>query len=435
MAKKAMAKTVPPSRWSGEVRSELVVSPATRRRFVAPSWRLLLLTAGPGLVAMLADTDAGSVVTAAQSGAQWGYRLLALQFILIPFMFLAQELALRLGLLTGRGATELVAEHFGRAASLVLAGAIIISCIGALVTELSGLAGAAGVYGVPVPATVAVAVIGLIVMVITGSYRSVERVALFFGLFELGFVVVAWRSHPNPQQMLAHFSAVPLRNHEFLYLIAANLGTSLMPWTLAYQQSACVDKGLGHKHLLAARVETAVGVMVCQIITAAILIAAAAKLGGRPLVDIGDIASAFTQTLGVGLGRLIFVAALSGSALVAAIVLSLATAWTIGEALGLHHSLEHSLGQAPWFYGGFSVLLIAGGVLVASGIDLVRLSIAAGVVNALLLPIMLFFLYRLARLILPAAVRLRGWAAVATAVAFIFISALGLVTGLSGIAS
>lgn len=398
-----------------------------------PSWRLLLLTVGPGLVAMLADTDAGSVVTAAQSGAQWGYKLLGLQFLMMPFMFVAQELALRAGLATRQGITELVAAHFGRPAAMVLALAILVSCAGALVTELSGIAGAAGVYGVRVPVSVGLAVAGLILMVVTGSHGTVERVAILFGVFELGFLWIAARTHPDAGRMLAAQTRPPLGNHDFLYLIAANLGTSLMPWTLAYQQSACVDKGLDASHIPAARVETALGVLVCQIITAAILVAAADRLGGHPLADIGGIAVAFTAILGHGLGRLLFFLALAGSALVAAIVVSLTASWTIGEAFGRRHSLSARLGQAPWFYAGFSLLLVAGGALVSSGVDLLRLSIAAGVVNALLLPVLLFFLFGIAVKVLPEALRPKGFTGAATLAMLLLVAGVGLVTGLAGL--
>jgi Mn2+/Fe2+ NRAMP family transporter len=395
-------------------------------------WRLMLITVGPGLVAMLADTDAGSVVTAAQSGAQWGYRLLTFQFAVIPFMVLAQELALRLGLITRQGAAELVRRHFGRAAGVGLAISIIVSCGGTLLTELAGLGSAFAAYGIALPAGVGLTVAGLIAMVVTGSYRSVEWAAICFGLFELGFVVLAWLSHPEPAAVLRDVRSVPWNNHDFLYLVAANLGTSIMPWTLAYQQSACVDKGLDRRHLRAARWETLAGVLVCQIITAAILIAAAAGLAHRPLAGIGEIAAAFTRVLGPGAGRLLFVAALGGSALVAAIVLSLTIAWTLGEALGLRHSLEHRFGQAPWFYAGFAAVLILAGVLVCSGVNLVRLSVGVGVLNALLLPVMLYFLFRLARRVLPHADQPRGLAGLATAAALLFVAGVGVVTGVIG---
>ena len=139
---------------------------ATRRI----SWRLFALAAGPGLVAMLADTDAGSIITVAESGAQWGFRLLLPNLLFIPFMFIAQELAMRLGLGARKGAIELVRLHFGRIPAFVLLAAVAASCLGALVCELSGLAGAGEAMGLPDAATMIIAVVGLSAMVISGSY-------------------------------------------------------------------------------------------------------------------------------------------------------------------------------------------------------------------------------------------------------------------------
>jgi Mn2+/Fe2+ NRAMP family transporter len=212
-------------------------------------WVLLLrqvvLAAGPGLIAMLADTDAGSVITVAQSGAQWGYRLLLPNLMLIPFMFIAQELAMRLGLGTRRGAGELVMQRFGKVPAGLLLAILAVSCSGALVTQLSGLAGAGQALGAPVWLIMTITVGALILMVLTGSYRSVQRIALLVGLFELAFMIMAWRAAPGLAPIVRQATQLPLSNRNYLYLLAANLGTSIIPWTLLFQQSASIDKGLG----------------------------------------------------------------------------------------------------------------------------------------------------------------------------------------------
>ncbi len=395
-------------------------------------WRHLALAAGPGLVAMLADTDAGSVITVAQSGALWGYRLLLPNLLLIPFMFVAQEVALRLGLGARRGAVELVKRRYGGIPAGLLLATLVVSCLGALVSEMSGLAGAGQAFGVPAAATTSVTVGGLILLVITGSYRSVERIALLVGLLELAFLVMAWRAAPGLLPIVRQAGQIPLRDHLYLYLLAANLGTSIIPWALLYQQLASVDKHLGPEHVGAARVETLAGVVLCQTITCALLIAAAATLGhGGALQTVPQIETAFAMTLGVAIGRTVFLLGLSGSALVAAVVVCLTLAWAIGEALGVRHSLEHRPGQAPWFYGSLSVILSASGALVASGFNLVDLTVAAGVLNALLLPLVLAFLYHLARTALPEPLRLQGIYAVLVAVAFLIIAGVGLYAGVA----
>jgi Mn2+/Fe2+ NRAMP family transporter len=398
------------------------------------SWRIFAIAAGPGLVAMFADTDAGSIITVAQSGAQWGYRLLLPNLLFIPFMFIAQELAMRLGLGARKGALEMVRLRFGRIPALLLLAVLAASCFGALVSEMSGLAGAGEAVGLPVAATMIIAVVGLTAMVVTGSYRSVERVALFLGLFEAAFLVMAWRAGPDAASVLVQAAQPPLANHDYLYLLAANLGTSVIPWALLYQQSASVDKGLAVRHFHGARLETFTGVVFCQVITSALLIAAGATLANAGSLDtVGQIETAFTATLGPAFGHMVFIFGLTGSALTAAIVVCLTLAWAIGETFGVGRSLKQSPAQAPWFYGAMAAMLIASGALVASGVNLVSLSVAAGVVNAVLLPVILATLYVLACKALPESLQLRGGYVVVVAAAFLIVSGVGLYSGIVGL--
>jgi Mn2+/Fe2+ NRAMP family transporter len=383
---------------------------------------------------MFADTDAGSIITVAEGGAQWGFRLLLPNLIFIPFMFIAQELAMRLGLGARKGALELVRLEFGKWPAFLLLAVLAASCFGALVSELSGLAGAGAAVGLPVAATMVIAVLGLLAMVITGSYRSVERVAIFLGLFEAAFLIMAWRAAPGVAPVVAEAADLPLANHDYLYLLAANLGTSVIPWALLYQQSASVDKGLETRHAAGARLETLTGVVFCQLITCALVIAAGATLSEAGSLDtVGGIETAFTATLGPAFGHVVFIFGLTGSALTATIVVCLTLAWAVGETFGLGRSLEQSLAQAPWFYGAMAAMLVAGGALVASGINLVSLTVAAGVVNALLLPIVLAALYVLARKRLPDELKLRGAYAFVVAAAFCIVGGVGFYSGIAGL--
>src|ERR1035437_9326778 len=195
----------------------------------ARDWRYLLATLGPGLVVMLADTEAGSVITAAQSGAQWGYRLLLLQFLIIPLLYMVQELAARLALGTGKGYGELIRQHFGRSLAVVSIATLVISCFGTLVTEMGGLAGVGQVYGIPVWQPISVLIVAILLMVGFGAYHGVERAVIVLGLFEVAFLVVAWKAHPDSAKLIAGIREMPLGNHNYLYLLAANLGTSVMP--------------------------------------------------------------------------------------------------------------------------------------------------------------------------------------------------------------
>ena len=233
------------------------------------NWRRLALAIGPGVVVMLADTDAGSVITAAQSGAQWGYRLVLPQLIAIPILYAMQELTIRLGVSSGLGFAELIRRRFGRVATWAALGALIVSCFGALVTQLSALAGLAVSFGLAPHLVVGVTLVFFIGVVTLGAYASVERVAILAGLFELAFLVVAWRAGPNLHALSSEIREAPFGDRGYLYLLAANIGTTFMPWAVFYQQSAMIDKKLDSAHLTGARLETLAGAILCQIVTAA----------------------------------------------------------------------------------------------------------------------------------------------------------------------
>ena len=242
-------------------------------------WRQFLLVAGPGLVVMLADTDAGSIITAAQSGAQWGYRLLALQFVLIPILYVVQELTVRLGAATGKGHARLILERYGRFWAWFSTGTLIVSCIGALLSEFSGIAGVGALMGVPAPVSLTLVVGVLLAIALTRSYRSVERIAIFVGAFELAFLLVAWLAHPSLSEIGAGLVSVPIGDPKYLYLASANIGAVIMPWMVFFQQSSVVEKKLKAADIRAERIDTAIGAVVTQVIMAAVLIAAAATLG------------------------------------------------------------------------------------------------------------------------------------------------------------
>ena len=399
-------------------------------------WRGMVAVAGPGLVVMLADTDAGSVITAAQSGAQWGYRLLLLQAVLVPILFIVQELTVRLGIVTGKGHGQGIKEHFGPVWAWVSVSTLLVACAGALVTELSGIASVGALVGVPVWLSMALVVIGLVTMTFLGSYATVERAALAIGLFELVFLFVAWQSHPDPGAMAAGAVAIPFSDPKYLYLAAANVGAVIMPWMVFYQQSSVAEKGLTVGDLRAARIDTAIGAIVTQVIMAAVLVATAATIGregqGKSLETVQQIAQAITPFLGQRVGTLMFAMGMLGASLVATIVVTLTASRTLGEVLEFKHSLRHSPRDAPAFYGVYAGVLVLGGVLVASGIDLVRLSVAVQVMNALLLPIVLGFLFVLARRALPEPYRLTGPYAWGVGATIAVTAGFGLYAGLWG---
>ncbi len=378
----------------------------------APRWRTFLAVIGPGLVVMLADTDVGSIVTAAQSGVQWGYRLLLLQFVLMPVLYIVQELTVRLGIFTGKGHGELIRETFGPGWAWVSVAGLGTAAVGALLSEFSGVAGVGELFGVPRGISIGLAAAFLLVVVWTGSYRRVELVAIALGLFELAFFGIAYAAHPQGRELIEGLTHMPLDNNDYLYLVAANIGAVIMPWMIFYQQSAVADKKLRPEHYKDARWDTALGAIVTQLVMAAVLVAMAATIGktnaAASLNTVGDIADALTPFLGPEIGRLVFGAGTIGAAMVAAIVVSLASAWGFGEVAGYKHSLEHRPQEAPWFYGVYTAAVVGGAIVVAVIPNLVALNIGVEVMNALLLPLVLGLLVLLAMKALPAQHRIRG---------------------------
>lgn len=363
---------------------------------------------------MLADTDVGSLITAAQSGAKWGYSLLLLQALLIPILYIVQELTVRLGTATGRGHGELILDHYGPAVAWISYGGLVVAGIGAIVTEFSGIAGIGDLFGLSRVISLGLPAALLLLLVFTGSYRKVERVALVVGLFELVFIALAIAAKPDPAAILKSFSHMPLGNGDFRVLVAANIGAVIMPWMIFYQQSAIVDKGLEWDHMRRARLDTFIGAVISQCVMGAILLTAAAAIGQsgqgskQGLETVGDLAKAFTPSLGPLLGQAVFGVGIIAAAFVALNVVALALAWGFGDVTRRPHSLEKSPREAPAFYAIFTAAVVAGAGAVQLVSNLVSLNVAVEVMNALLLPLALGLLILLATRALPEDKRVKG---------------------------
>ena len=385
---------------------------------------------------MLADTDVGSIITAGQSGVQFGYRLLGQQLVLVPILYMVQELTVRLGIFTGRGHGELIRDTFGPLWAWLSAAGLAVATAGALLTEFSGVAGVGELYGIPRALSLSLAAAALLAIVLTGSYRRVERAAIVVGLFELAFFYVAWAAHPAVGEIARGSVSIPWADTQYLYLSAANIGAVIMPWMVFYQQSAVADKKLRPEHYTAARWDTAAGALITQLIMASVLIACAATIGARnphaSLTSVGEMSQALTPFMGEFTGKLVFSLGVLGAGLVAAIVTSLALAWGVGEVAGYKRSLELRPLQARWFYGVYAACVVAGALLVAVWPNLVSLNVGVQVMNALLLPLVLGFLIALAVFSLPPERRLRGWYMWVVIGVATLTTALGVFGGLSG---
>ena len=383
---------------------------------------------------MLADSDVGSVITAGQSGVQWGYRLLGLQILLIPVLYIVQELTVRLAIFTGRGHGELVRARLGRVWAWITLTGLTVATVGALLTELSGVAGVGELYGLPRIATLPLAALGLFVVALTGSYRRVEKAAIAIGLFELAFFFVAWAAHPDVHELVSGSLDIAHGDKGYLYLAAANIGSVVTPWMIFYQQSAVADKKLLPEHYTMARCETVIGAVITQFVMCAVTVACAATLRGEhlALTSVSDMSKALTPFLGGGLGRIVFSAGILGAGMVAAIVSSLAFAWGLGEVTGYRHALaEH---PSRTFHGLYFAVIAGATAVVALWPDLISLNIIVQVMNALMLPIILGVLITLSLIALPASHRLHGIYLYVVIAVCGLTAAVGLWAGLWGLA-
>ena len=373
----------------------------------------MLAVWGPGLIVMLADTDAGCLITAAQSGARWGYTMVLPQLVLMPVLYMAQEITIRLGTVTGRGHGQLIKEHFGRGWACLSSATLLASAVGAHLTEFAGVAAEGELFGLSKWLTVPVATAVLLAVAFTRSYRRVERVGIAIGLAELAFVPAMLLTHPNLGKLAHGLVSVPVGNRSYLVLLAANVGAVIMPWMIFYQQGAVVDKGLRPCDLTKERRDTAVGSVLTQGIMIVVIVALAATAyqahRGTALTSVAQIAHALAPDLGTSAAHVFVGAAVMGGALVAALVVSLAGAWGMSEVMGWGHSLNGGPNRAnAKFYLCYGAAHVVGAGLVLASVDLVGLAIDVEVLNALLLPVVLGFLLVLEARALPAAYRMKG---------------------------
>ena len=401
----------------------------------------LLAVMGPGLMVMLADTDAGSVVTAAQSGARFRYALVVPELALIPILYLVQEMTVRLGLVTGRGHGALIRQSFGRPWAVLSAVTLFVACLGALVTEFAGIAGVGLLVDVPRWLSIGAVSTALLALILLGRYRRVEHVGIAIGALELLFLPAALVAHPH-LGALAHDLVHPWRTTAgYPTLLAANVGAVIMPWMIFYQQEAVIDKGRQGRPLRAvvrsSRLDTAVGAVVTQVVMIAVVVAVGATLGvshpGSSLASVGAIATALSPFLGRAGAVSLFGLGLVGAAVVATLVASLAGAWGVAEVLGWRHSLNDAPERAVGFYALAVTGVVAGAVLVLVAPDLVTLSVDIEVLNACLLPVVLGFLLALESQ-LPAPWRMRGARRLATYAVSGLVIVVGLVTAAATVA-
>ena len=360
----------------------------------------VLRVVGPAWVVMIADVDAASVITAAQAGSSFGYAMLLPLALLIPVLYLVQEMTTRLAIATGLGHAELIRERYGMRWGVLAVGSMVAIDLVAYVAEFAGIVLGAGIVGIPAPAAAAGALLVHSLVVLTGGYARFERLVLVLSLGLFAFVGLAVGARPSPEAVLAGLSPAGQLGHgrDYLQLVVATIGAVVMPWMLFYQQAATVDKGLGRRDLRAARFETLIGSVASQVLMAAVVVAAAAAVaaGGRATLSASGLAlPSGLASLALGGSSVLIAVGMVGAGMLAAIVISLSSAWAWAELFRWPRSLNLSPRKAPLFYGLYLVEIIPAAAVALLATDLVAVVVNAMVLNVVALAVPLAFLVRL----------------------------------------
>jgi Mn2+/Fe2+ NRAMP family transporter len=366
-----------------------------RRRLVA-----MLAVLGPGLIAANAGNDAGGIATYSSVGAKYGYDLLWMMVVITVSLIVVQEMAARMGAVTGKGLAELIREEYGVRWSLFATGSVLVANLGICISEFVGIGAALGLAGIPFQVSVPIAAVAVWLLVVRGSYKVAERVFVLMTIPFFAYPIAAILAHPN----WGHVGKAIVEprfqlNSGYIFLFIATAGTTITPFMQLYVQSAVVERGIGPDELNAERAEVASGSIFANLVASFIIIATGATLfvhGDHTVGSAADAARALKPFAG-RFAEVLFGVGLLGASLLAAAILPVTAAYVIAETFGFEKGIRLRPREAPVFVAVITVL-IAIGTLVAiiPGVPVITLLVAVQVVNGILLPITLFFVWRLA---------------------------------------
>jgi len=369
-----------------------------RRR---PPARLLALLAvlGPGLIAANAGNDAGGIATYASVGAKYGYDLLWMMVLITVSLIVVQEMAARMGAVTGKGLAELIRERYGPRWSLFSTVAVLVANLGICISEFVGIGAALGLAHVPKYASVPIAAVTIWLLVVRGSYKVAERIFVAMTIPFFAYPVAAILAHPHWGGVGKAIVAPHIQmTGPYLFLFIATAGTTITPFMQLYVQSAVVDRGIGVDELNAERVEVTSGSIFANIVASFIIIATGATLyvhGHHTVNSAADAAKALAPFAG-RFAEVLFAIGLLGASLLAAAILPVTAAYVIAETFGLEKGLARRPREAPVFVAVLTTLIVIGvAVAVIPNMPVIKLLVLVQVVNGMLLPVTLFFVWRL----------------------------------------
>jgi NRAMP (natural resistance-associated macrophage protein)-like metal ion transporter len=371
----------------------------SRNRVIA-----FLAVLGPGLIAGQGGNDAGGIWTYSVAGARFGYALLWAMIPTTIALIVVQEMAARMGAVTGKGLSDLIREEFGFRVTFFLMLALVVTNLGNIMAEFAGVASSLGLFNISRFIVVPLAAAAVWLVVVHGTYRSIERVFLIASVVYVCYIFAAFIARPN---WITAASATVARPDEpvpdtlrylYFYTLIGLVGTTISPWMQFYLQASVVEKGVTTRQYRAARWDVVIGCIVASVIAWFIIVACAATLNKVGLTEIQSAAEAAMalRPLAGEYASLLFALGLFNASLFAATVLPISTSYAVCEGLGFESGLDKKFHEAPAFYWLYTGLIVTGaGVLLIPGFPLTRIMLLSQVVNGVLLPFILIFMLRL----------------------------------------
>ena len=370
------------------------------------AWRtrimLFLAVLGPGIITANVDNDAGGILTYSQAGAQFGYTLLWTLLPITLALIVVQEMCARMGVVTGKGLSDLIREEFGLRMTFLTMILLVIVNYGNVVAEFSGIAGSMELFHLTKYISVPICAVIVWLLVVKGDYKVVEKVFLAASVFYLAYIATGVVSHPDWSQALRSTVTLPPRevwsNRDYVYMIVGIIGTTIAPWMQFYLQSSIVEKGVSVRQYKASRLDVIVGCLFTDIVAWFIIVACAATLYVHGMRDIhvpADAAGAMKPLAG-DFAFILFAAGLFNASLFAASILPLSTAYTVCEGMGFESGVDKSFKEAPFFYWLYTLLIAFGaGLVLVPNFPLMKFVLWSQVLNGVLLPVIMIFMLRL----------------------------------------
>ncbi len=364
--------------------------------------RLLILLAvvGPGIITANVDNDAGGIYTYSLAGANFGYSLLWTLLPVTVALIVVQEMVARMGVVTGKGLADLIREEYGFRITFFVMVMLLIADLGNTISEFAGLASGMSVIGVSRYIAVPLGAILVWVLVVQGTYQSVEKIFLVACLFYIAYPISCFLAHPQWTNALKGTVVPYVRSgSDYLYMMIGLVGTTIAPWMQFYLQSAVVEKGVRLKDYKYSRWDVIVGCIMTDVVAFFIIAACAATIfasGHRGIRDAGDAALALRPLAGRA-ASYVFAFGLVNASIFSACILPLATAYYVCEGLGVESGVNKRPHEAPAFYSLYTGIIAIGAlaVLLLSEQKQVPIILLSQVINGILLPFVLIFMLRL----------------------------------------